>query len=78
VATAATVPFGNAIGLYNIATSPAHRGQGIGEAVTRQIAADARGRYGNLPLVLQATSMGLGVYARLGFRPVTRIQAWVS
>ncbi len=78
VATAATVPFGNAIGLYNIATSPAHRGQGIGEAVTRQIAADARRRYGNLPLVLQSTSMGLGVYARLGFRRVTRIQAWVS
>ncbi len=78
VATAATVPFGNAIGLYNIATIPSHRGKGIAEAVTRHIAQDARLRYGNLPLVLQATSMGLAVYERLGFRQVTRIMAWVS
>lgn len=78
VATAATVPFRDAIGLYNIATIPSHRGKGIAEAVTRHIARDARLRHGNLPLVLQSTSMGLAVYERLGFRPVTRIMAWVS
>lgn len=78
VGTAATVPFADAIGLYNIATIPSHRGKGIAEAVTRHIAHDARLRLGNLPLVLQSTSMGLAVYERLGFRPVTRIMAWVS
>ncbi len=78
IATAATVPYCGAIGLYNIATVPAHRGKGIAEAITRHVAADARQRHGDLPLVLQSTAMGLGVYHRLGFKPVTRILAFVS
>jgi GNAT superfamily N-acetyltransferase len=78
VATAATVPSAGAIGLYNIATSPAHRGRGIAEALTRHAAADAQLRFGPLPLVLQSTAMGMGVYDRLGFSAVTRIIAYVS
>lgn len=78
VATAATVPQAGSIGLYNVATVPAVRGRGVGEAITRYAAADARLRYGNLPLVLQATTMGLGLYERLGFKQVTRIVAYVS
>lgn len=78
VATAATVPSASAIGLYNIATIPAHRGRGIAEAITRHAAADAQLRYGPLPLVLQSTAMGMGVYSRLGFSAVTRIMAYVS
>jgi GNAT superfamily N-acetyltransferase len=78
VATAATVPSASAIGLYNVATVPAHRGHGIAEALTRHAAADAQLRYGPLPLVLQSTEMGMGVYSRLGFSAVTRIMAYVS
>jgi GNAT superfamily N-acetyltransferase len=78
VATAATVPSSGAIGLYNIATAPAHRGRGVAEAITRHAAADAQRRYGPLPLVLQSTAMGMGVYDRLGFDAVTRIVAYVS
>lgn len=78
VATAASVPFGGAIGLYNIATVPEYRGRGIAEMLTRFVAEDARRRFGNLPLVLQATPMGQRLYARMGFRSVTRILAYTS
>ncbi|HXJ42756.1 MAG TPA: GNAT family N-acetyltransferase [Bryobacteraceae bacterium] len=78
VATAASVSCAGAIGLYNIATMPEFRGRGIGEAVTRFVAEDARSRHGHLPLVLQATAMGQGLYTRLGFRPVTRILAYTN
>ena len=78
VATAATVPCGNAIGMYNIATVAAHRGRGIAQSITRHAALDARRRFGPLPLVLQSTPMGLGVYQRLGFHAVTRVLAYVS
>jgi len=78
VATAATVPFRGAIGLYNIATVASCRGRGIAQAITRHAAMDARRRFGHLPLVLQSTPMGLGIYERLGFKPVTRVLAYVS
>lgn len=74
VATAASVPSRGVIGLYNIATAPGYRGRGFAEVITRHAAEAA----GNQPLVLQATSHGLHLYERLGFRAVTRIQVYNS
>jgi ribosomal protein S18 acetylase RimI-like enzyme len=54
-------------GIYDVATVPSARGQGIGTALTRDplLAARARGyRVG----VLEASEMGVSIYRRLGFR----------
>ncbi len=71
VATAATIPHEGVIGLYNVATAPAHRHRGYAEAITRHAVGSAR-------VVLQATSGGLHLYQRIGFHPVTRILVYNS
>src|ERR1019366_2157974 len=83
VATAATVmtPDGT-IGVYNVATSPAHRRHGYAEAVTRysiDAARDAaRNGNGSERVILQATMQGYELYRRLGFSEVTRILVYNS
>jgi GNAT superfamily N-acetyltransferase len=72
VATAASVSCEGTTGIYNVATLPAFRKHGYGEAVTRH-AVGSRGR-----IVLQSTSQGLRLYERMGFRAVTRILAYNS
>ncbi len=82
VATAATVitPDGT-IGVYNVATSPAHRRRGYAEAITRH-AIDARpeGKMdgGVERVILQSTMQGYELYRRLGFNEVTRILVYNS
>jgi len=78
VATAACVPSPGALGLYNIATIPAYRGRGIGEAVTRQAVAAGLAETGPLPVVLQSSPLGKDLYQRLGFRTVARISVYNS
>jgi ribosomal protein S18 acetylase RimI-like enzyme len=78
VATAATLVSDGVIGLYNIATVPAYRGRGIAEAMTRNVIEVTRAEAGPLPLILQATSLGLRMYSRLGFRETTRILVFNS
>jgi GNAT superfamily N-acetyltransferase len=75
VSTAASVNSGDTVGIYNIATSPGHRGKGHGEAITRHAIAAA------LPahrVILQATAQGLSLYRRMGFDAVTRILVYNS
>ncbi len=67
-----------AVGLYNIATIPAKRGRGIGEAVTRLAADAARAETGRVPVVLQSSAMGRDLYQRLGFKTVARISVYNS
>lgn len=76
VSTAASVASDGAIGLYNVATVPEHRGGGYGEAITRY-AIDAADT-GADRIVLQSTSQGLRIYERMGFRAVTRILVYNS
>jgi ribosomal protein S18 acetylase RimI-like enzyme len=78
VATAATVTSDGVMGLYNIATSPDYRHQGYGEAITRHaIDAALRVTQAN-SIVLQSTSLGMRLYERMGFQPVTRVLVYSS
>lgn len=54
-------------GIYNVATLPEDRGQGLGTALTLASLLDARVR-GYRIGVLQSSLMGLNIYRRLGFR----------
>ena len=57
-------------GIYNVATTPHARKQGIGAAITAAALADARAA-GYRAAVLQSSTMGYHLYLELGFRHVT-------
>jgi ribosomal protein S18 acetylase RimI-like enzyme len=69
VATAINVVEGDAVGIYNVATPPEHRGRGYGGAITRHAARDGF-TAGAEFAYLQSSLMGESVYQRLGFREV--------
>jgi ribosomal protein S18 acetylase RimI-like enzyme len=78
VATAASVTAEGIVGLYNVATEPGRRGRGLAEATTRHAITQARAEAPDAPVVLQSSSMGMNLYARLGFRAVTRFRVYNS
>ena len=78
VATAATVIAGDAIGVYNVATLPAHRRRGHGEAVMRYALAEAREQSGCERTILQATEHGLPLYLSMGYKTVTNVRVYAS
>ena len=62
------------VGIYGIATLPAYRRRGYGEAITRA----AIGFAPQVRAVLDPSPLGAGLYRRLGFRSVGRFRRWVS
>jgi ribosomal protein S18 acetylase RimI-like enzyme len=78
VATTSLVAGAGAIGVYNVATLPASRRQGFGEAVMRQALAEVRKVRGMEPVILQSTPAGLHLYERMGFRTVARVAVYAS
>src|SRR5580704_2135739 len=78
VATAATVMAGGAIGVYNVATLPAHRRRGHGEAIMRYALDRAREASGCERSVLQATEYGLPLYLSMGYKTVTTVRVYAS
>ncbi|MFO7572871.1 MAG: GNAT family N-acetyltransferase [Gaiellaceae bacterium] len=69
VSTALGMTGDAAVGIFNVATLPEHRGHGYGAALTARAAAD--GFAGGAELAyLQSSSIGHSVYRRLGFRDV--------
>lgn len=78
VSTAATVMGGGAVGVYNVATLPAYRRQGLGEAVMRYALEEARLRCGITRTILQAMPQGVELYQRMGYRAVTSVLVFCS
>lgn len=78
IAIAAMVNAGGALGIYSLATLPAHRHQGYGEALLRAAAALSRPENAAEPLILQSTEAGHGLYQRMGFRDVTKFTVYLT
>ena len=67
----AAIRTGDVSGVYGVGTRPEARRRGL--ATASSWAAVAAGRaWGCDPIVLQATEMGMPVYARMGFRTILR------
>ena len=76
VSTALGGVVGDAVAIYNVATVPDARGQGLGRLAT--LLAMHHGAAGGATVaVLESSEMGYTVYARLGFRDVGRYQVLV-
>lgn len=75
VATSLLYLGGGVAGIYNVATLPEVRRQGIGSALTVAPLLQARA-WGYRIGTLQSTPMGLNLYRRLGFREYCTFQAY--
>ena len=60
------------VGLYAVATTPAARGRGYGEAVTWSATLCRP----ELPATLQASQMGRPIYERMGYRTIAELTVW--
>ena len=78
VSTAATVVSAGAVGIYNVATLPAHQRRGYGEAIVRHALAEAKRKSGVERTILQSTPQGLPIYERMGYKTVTRVAVFSS
>jgi GNAT superfamily N-acetyltransferase len=78
VATVAMVAAAEAVGVYSLATVPAFRRRGYGEALLRAAAAQMTARTGLRRLALQSTEAGYSLYRRLGFRDVTTFTVYLT
>ena len=78
VSTAATVIGGGAVGVYNVATMPAWRRGGYGEALMRYALEQARQQDGLSRTILQSTPQGFELYQRMGYRTVTSVAVFCS
>ncbi len=76
VSTALAAVFGDACGIYNVATPDAYRRCGYGALVTAQAVLAAVGA-GARYAYLQSSPMGYRVYERLGFVTVERWRQWM-
>ena len=77
VATGAAVCLENHVGLFNVATLPAHRRRGYGAAITERAVRDGLDR-GARWAWLQSSTAGYGVYEKLGFRTQQSWECWIS
>jgi hypothetical protein len=77
VTTGIGVTLGAFIGIFNIATPPAHRRRGYGAAVTARAVTDGLAA-GAAWSWLQSSPSGHMVYQRLGFRTIESWPTWLS
>jgi GNAT superfamily N-acetyltransferase len=63
-------------GIYGVEVLEKFRGRGIGTALVHAAVTFARETLGYRAAVLAATGMGVGVYARVGFREVSKLSFW--
>ena len=76
VATAMRATSHRIAGIYNVATVPAYRRRGYGEALTWWATLDGVDA-GCLGAYLQTSDAGLPVYRRMGYRTVFEYRSWV-
>ncbi len=67
VAAAVSYYGSGAVGIYSVVTLPEFRRQGIGKYMTLLLLEDAK-KDGYETAILQASSMGKGIYEKLGFK----------
>ncbi|HYI91968.1 MAG TPA: GNAT family N-acetyltransferase, partial [Bryobacteraceae bacterium] len=77
VALVTVVISGGAAGVYSLGTLPQHQGCGFGETLLRHALEDARRLSGIECSVLQATTQGMSLYLRLGYRVVTKFSIYL-
>jgi N-acetylglutamate synthase len=77
VTTGIGVTLTGSVGVFNIATPPAHRRHGYGAALTVRAIADGLAAGANWSW-LQSSPVGYAIYGRLGFRTVETWPCWVS
>jgi GNAT superfamily N-acetyltransferase len=77
VTTGMGITIGPFVGIFDIATPPAHRGRGYAAAVTARAVADGLAA-GARWSWLQSSPAGHSLYRRLGFRDVELWSFWVS
>jgi GNAT superfamily N-acetyltransferase len=77
VTTGMGVTLSDFVGVFNIATRPAHQRQGYGAAVTARVVADGLAA-GAKWSWLQSSPPGYTTYARLGFQTVEMWPCWVA
>jgi GNAT superfamily N-acetyltransferase len=77
VATGVGVSIEDHVGIFNVATLPAHRRHGYGAAITSRAVRDGLDR-GARWAWLQSTPDGYGIYEKLGFRPLESWECWIA
>ena len=78
VSICAIVAAAETLGVYSLATTPAYRRLGYGEATMRVALAEMQRRTGLERTVLQSTEAGYALYRRMGFRDVTRFTVYLT
>ena len=64
---------GTSVGVYQVATLPEHRGNGVARALMVAVLR----RYPDVEITLSATEQGRGLYEQLGFHPVGTAIWWI-
>jgi ribosomal protein S18 acetylase RimI-like enzyme len=76
VGTGESILADGVLGIFGIGTLPTYRRRGIGAALTATLI-DDRAAEADLA-VLQSSELGFGTYGRLGFRPMSTWEVWVT
>lgn len=78
VSLVAVVIGGGAVGVYSVGTLPECQGRGYAETMMRHALHHAGEASGIRLSVLQSTTQGMNLYARMGYRVVTRFGVYLN
>ncbi|HTF67479.1 MAG TPA: GNAT family N-acetyltransferase [Edaphobacter sp.] len=78
VSIVATVVSGGAVGIYSLATVSHYQRHGYAETLMRHALESAHQETGIEKSVLQTTKAGIGLYKRMGYRPVTNFSVYLQ
>lgn len=78
VSIVATVVSEAAVGIYSLATIPHFQRQGYAETLMRHALETAQRETGIEKSILQTTKAGMGLYKRMGYRPVTNFSVYLQ